>query len=311
MPSVVVDSLRVRYGDLVAVDGVSFSADAGEVTVLLGPNGAGKTSTIETIEGYRRSDAGTVRVLGLDPIEQHRALTQRMGVMLQEGGVHPAMRPGEAVRLYASYYDDALDPVALLDRVGLTARAATPVRRLSGGEQRRVSLALALVGRPSVALLDEPTAGVDIEGRQVIRRIVRELCDEGVCVVLTTHDLAEAEKVADRIVIIDDGKLVADGSVDELLRAGPEQRLRFAAAPGLATDALGLDVGARVTETSAGDYVVDAEPTPQLVAAVTAWFAAHDLSIGELRTRQSLEDVFVRLTGDATENTRRDEDPRA
>ena len=296
MPAVVVDSLRVRYGDLVAVDGVSFDAEAGAITTLLGPNGAGKTSTIETIEGYRRHDAGTVRVLGLDPAAQHRALTARMGVMLQQGGVYPAIRPLEAVRLFASFYDDPLDPRVLLDRVGLTSRADAPYRQLSGGEQQRLALALALVGRPSVALLDEPTAGVDIAGRQVIRSIVRGLRDDGVCVLLTTHDLVEAEQLADRIVIIDGGRVVADGSPAELLSAHRGDRLRFASAPGIDVAALGEHLGARVEETAPGSYVVHAPPEPQRTVALATWLAAHDRSLDELRARQSLEDVFLRLT---------------
>ena len=170
-----VDELVVRYGSLTAVDHVSFSVAAGEVLALLGPNGAGKTTTVETLEGFRRPSAGQVRVLGLDPIADHAALVRRVGAMLQAGGVYPGIHPREALRLFASYYDDAEDPDALLERVGLGHRRTTTWRRMSGGEQQRLSLALALVGQPEVVFLDEPTSGIDVAGRQLIRELIREL----------------------------------------------------------------------------------------------------------------------------------------
>jgi ABC-2 type transport system ATP-binding protein len=298
VPAVSVDGLVVRFGDLVAVDGLSFEASAGEVVALLGPNGAGKTTTVETVEGYRRPDRGTVSVLGLDPVEDHAALVERIGVMPQGGGAYPGLKVGEALRLFASYYDDADDPARLLDLLGLEARAGSSWRSLSGGEQQRLSLALALIGRPEVAFLDEPTSGVDIGGRQVIRRVIDDLRDAGVAVVLTTHELAEAEKVADRVVIVDDGRVVAEGTPESLRTAGGDE-IRFNAAPGLDVAALGTAVGATVSEATRGEYVVAAPPTPTTVAAITSWLAARDLSIGDLRAgRQSLEDVFLKLTGD-------------
>ena len=187
----------MRYGSFTAVDGVSFSADGGEVVALLGPNGAGKTTTVETIEGYRSPDAGEVRVLGHDPVASHDALVARIGVMPQGAGAYPGLRVGEAVRLFASYYGDRADsPDRLLDLLGLRARERSTWRSLSGGEQQRLSLALALVGRPEIAFLDEPTAGVDVGGRQVIRSVIETLRSDGVCVVLTTHELVEAERSA-------------------------------------------------------------------------------------------------------------------
>ena len=233
-----VDGLVVRYGDRIAVDHLSFTAARGAVTALLGPNGAGKTSTVETIEGYRRPDAGSVRVLGLDPVDQHAVLVPRIGVMLQSGGVYSGIRPLEILRLYASYYDDPVDPAELLELVGLADRARSTWRSLSGGEQQRLSLALALVGRPEVAFLDEPTAGVDPAGRQVIRRIVADLRDRGVTVLLTSHDLDEVERLADHVVIIDRGVVLAEGTPAELVRSGPGDDLRFGAPVGLDTAAL-------------------------------------------------------------------------
>ena len=217
----------VRYGPTTAVDGLSLTAHHGQVLALLGPNGAGKTSTVETLEGYRRATEGSVRVLGLDPVSDHRRVVARMGVMLQRGGVYPVMGPRRALGLFADYYDDPEDPDALLELVGLGAVARTPWRRLSGGEQQRLSLALAIVGRPEVVFLDEPTAGVDPEGRMAVRRVITELRDRGACVMLTTHELAEAERVADDVVIIAHGRTVAEGTVAELAAAGGEGGIRF------------------------------------------------------------------------------------
>ena len=297
----VVRDLVVRYGDLVAVDGVSFEAEAGEVVALLGPNGAGKTSTVETAEGYRRPDGGSVRVLGRDPVDDRAALADQVGVMPQGSGAYPGLRVGEALRLFASYYADADSPDRLLDLLGLRDRERATWRSLSGGEQQRLSLALALVGRPDVAFLDEPTSGVDLEGRQVIRSVIHDLRARGVAVVLTTHELPEAEKVADRVVIIDDGRIVAAGT-PESLRTGGADQIRFNAAPGLDVAALSTAIGAQVVEATRGEYLVSSSPTPITVAAITTWLAERDLALGDLRAgRQSLEDVFLRLTRETTE----------
>ena len=311
MAAVDVEALVVRYDDLTAVRGTSWSAEAGAVTALLGPNGAGKTSTVEVLEGYRACAAGHVRVLGLDPGTQHGALVARMGVMLQRGGVYPTMRAGEAVELFCAYYGNVRRSVELLGLVGLTERTRSTWRQLSGGEQQRLSLALALAGDPAVAFLDEPTASVDVAGRQLVRRVIRDLADRGCCVVLTTHELDEAERVADHVVIIDHGEVVADGTPDDLRRSGPAE-VRFAAAPGLDTAALAARVGADVREGDAGEYVVAAEGTPALVAALTAWLAESDLPLGDLRAgRQRLEDVFLRLTAERTTAAPADVDDHA
>ncbi|MFI5043301.1 MAG: ABC transporter ATP-binding protein [Acidimicrobiales bacterium] len=296
-PAVVVDDLVIRYGDTVAVDGLSFAANRSEVTVVLGPNGAGKTSTIEHLEGYRRAAGGTATVLGLDPVRDHRALARRVGLMLQSGGIPTGIRPAEVLRQYAGFFDRPIEPGELLGRVGLDHRARTPFRRLSGGEQKRLSLALALIGRPDVAFLDEPTAGVDLEGRELIRQVVADLAADGVAVVLTTHDLDEAERVADRIIIIDRGQAVAEGTPDELMRAGAGDHLLFGGPPNLDIVALGTSVGATVEEVTRGEYRVDVPPTPANVAAVTAWLAERDLPLADQRAgRQRLDDVLRRLT---------------
>jgi ABC-2 type transport system ATP-binding protein len=298
VPAVAIHGLVVRYGTLTAVDGVTFEAEPGAVTALLGPNGAGKTTTVETAEGYRLPDAGEVRVLGLDPVRDHAALVERIGVMPQDGGVYPGIKVGEALRLFASYYANPLDPAALLERVGMADRAGATTRSLSGGERQRLSLALALVGRPEVAFLDEPTAGVDVSGRQVIRQVVRDLRDDGVAVVLTTHELAEAEHLADHVVIVDRGRVVGSGSLAELLRGGGDE-IRFGAPPGLDVGSLAAVLDHQVAERSAGEYVVAGAPSPATVAALTAWLAERDLPLADLRAgRQTLEDVFLRLTTD-------------
>jgi len=299
MAAVEVDDLRVRYGDVVAVDGISFEAQAGQITAVLGPNGAGKTTTVEVLEGYRRPDAGTTRVMGLNPITDHAALTRRIGVMLQSGGVGPGVRVGEAMRHAAALYEHALDPRALLERVGLSGKERRTWRQISGGEQRRLALALALVGRPQVAFLDEPASGVDPQGRRAIREVVAGLRDDGVTVVLTTHDLDVAETLADHVIILDRGAVVAAGSPDELQRAGAAPEVRFAAPPGLRVADLSAHLGAAVTEDRPGEYVVTAAGSPTLVAALTGWLADEDLPLEDLRVgRQRLEDVFLRLVAD-------------
>ncbi|HXX89411.1 MAG TPA: ABC transporter ATP-binding protein [Acidimicrobiales bacterium] len=289
--------LVVRYGDVTAVDHLSLEARRGQVLALLGPNGAGKTSTVETLEGYRRPAFGSVRVLGLDPMAEHRALVPMIGVMLQRGGVYPVLGPRRVLRLFARYYDDPEDPEGLLELVGLTDVAATPWRRLSGGEQQRLSLALALVGRPRVVFLDEPTAGVDPEGRLAIRAVIDGLRTRGVCVLLTTHELAEAERLADDVVIVARGNAVARGTVPQLVAAAGGVGIRFHAPAALDRGALAAALDLRsdaVREDTPGEYWVDVEPTPAQVAALTGWLAARDIPMSGLHAgSRSLEDAYL------------------
>jgi ABC-2 type transport system ATP-binding protein len=288
----------MRYGDVTAVDGVWFTAEAGQVTAVLGPNGAGKTSTIEAMEGYRRPTSGVVRVAGLDPIAQHSALVNHIGVMLQDGGVYPSMRAGEAAELFCAHHGNVNDPTELITRVGLGDRTTRTWKQMSGGEQQRLKLALALAGKPDVVFLDEPTAGVDAEGRIVIRDVIRTLAANGVAVVLTTHELTEAERLADHIIILDRGRLVAMGTLADLRGQGEREEIRFAAAAGLDVASLGTHLGATASETTPGEYVVNVAPSPDCVARLTGWLAERNLPLGDLRAgRQSLEDVFLRLTG--------------
>jgi ABC-2 type transport system ATP-binding protein len=302
-PAITVEHLVRRYGDRVVVDGLSFDVQRGEAFAILGPNGAGKTTTVEILEGYRSPSSGDVRVLGLDPIRDAVRLKPRIGVMLQDGGVAPSMRPLEALELFASFYAAPAAPGELLALVGLADAARTRYRALSGGQKQRLSLALALVGRPELLFLDEPTAGMDPQARRATWEIVHRLKAAGVTVLLTTHFMEEAEQLADRVAIVDRGKLVALDAPGALGRAGgPPDELRFRAEPGLPIDEivtrLGLVGG---SEGRAGEYVVAGAIEPATVAALTVWLAERDLLLAELRVgRQSLEDVFLRLTADST-----------
>lgn len=304
-PLVRVRGLVVRYGSVEAVAGVDLDAHAGAVLALLGPNGAGKTSIVEACEGYRRPASGSVEVLGLDPITERRALAPRIGVMLQSGGIYPTMRPLDAIRLWSGLFADPLDGDELLDRLDLRRVARTPFRRLSGGEQQRLKLALALIGRPEVAFLDEPSAGVDPIGRAVVRQVVADLAEGGVAVVLTTHDLEEAEQLADWIVIVDHGRVVASGSPSDLRSLGAGRTLRFSAAPGLDVVGLTEHLGHPVAEERPGHYVLSALPEggpvdSSTVAELATWLAERGEILGDVQLgQQRLEEVFLRLTGAA------------
>ncbi len=218
--AVEVDSLVIRYGDTIAVNAISFRARHGEVTALLGRNGAGKTSTIECCEGLRRASSGTIRVLGHDPLREHLHVAARVGVMLQDGGVGPGARVGTLIRHYCAVHDRGVDPDELVRRVGLGARTKHAWRRLSGGERQRLSLALALAAAPDVAFLDEPTAGLDLDGREMVRDVLGELTARGCAVVLASHDLDEVQRVAHHVVILHNGVVVANDSIGALCSGG-------------------------------------------------------------------------------------------
>ena len=296
-----------RYGTLTALDGVTFAAPTGRITAVLGRNGAGKTTTIDICAGLRARDGGTAQLLGRDPATDRGSLRARVGVMPQTGGsgaagIYPSIRPLEAVRLFASFYGQPHDPRALLDRLDLGSVVNTPGRRLSGGEQQRLSLALAIVGRPELVFLDEPTAALDVAGRQTVWALLLDLRDNGTTIVVTTHALDEAQRHADDVVVIDHGRVVAAGTPAELLAARPtERRLTFDAPPGLPVDELAsaLPTTATVAEQRPGHYVVTADVDPSLVAAVTAWCAQRGVLAEQLSTGAgTLEDLFLALTAD-------------
>jgi ABC-2 type transport system ATP-binding protein len=300
-PALEVSRLVKTYGSRSAVDGIDLAVARGQILALLGPNGAGKTTTIEICEGYRRPDSGAVRVLGLDPIAQARQLRPRVGLMLQDGvGGYSTARAEELLTLFARFAADPLPIGPLLERVGLADVARTPVRRLSGGQKQRLSLAGALVGRPELVFLDEPTAGMDPQARNATWDLISELRRDGVTVVLTTHYLQEAETLADHVVVVDHGRVVAQGTPHELTHGAADGQLRFLAVAGLDVDAMAEQIpGAiRVTETSAGCYLVDGSADPALIAALTGWCAARNVLVTDISvSRRSLEDVFLELTG--------------
>ncbi len=289
-----------QYGPTTAVADFGLDVHAAEVVALLGPNGAGKTTTVEMCEGFVRPDAGTVEVLGCDPIADNARLRPRIGVMLQGGGGYPAARAGEMLHLVAAYSADPLDSQWLLSTLGLTDVSRTSYRRLSGGQQQRLALACALVGRPELVFLDEPTAGMDAHARVLVWELIDALRRDGVTVMLTTHQLKEAEELADRVVIIDHGVTVATGTPAELTRSGAKNQVRFSAPPRLDLSPLvsALPQDYRASEVATGEYLVEGPVDPQVLAAVTAWCAQIDVLATDMRVEQrSLEDVFLDLTG--------------
>jgi ABC-2 type transport system ATP-binding protein len=300
VPAVEVTDLVMRYGEVTAVDGLSLRVEPATTTAILGPNGAGKTTMLETCEGYRTPQSGSVRVLGLDPVRQHGALAPRLGVMLQAGGAWSGVRADEMLGYVASLYAHPLAVPDVVERLGLASCGRTPYRRLSGGQQQRLGLAMAIVGRPEIVFLDEPTAGLDPQSRRATWELVEQLAADGVSVVLTTHYMEEAERLARRVVVVDHGRVIASGSPGELMSAGAKNTILFTAKPGLHTDELlwALPEEYSVVEEPAGHYRVEGEVTPHTLAAVTAWCASLDVMPEDLVIgKHSLEDVFLALTG--------------
>ncbi len=302
--------IHKSYGARQILSGVSFEVRRGELFSLLGPNGAGKTTTVEIIEGYRRADAGSVSVLGLDPARDGNALRPRIGLMLQEGGIDNRSTPIEVLRLYASFYRDPEQPDELLEAVDLARAATTKYRRLSGGEKQRLSLAIALLGRPELLVLDEPTAGMDPAAKQATRERIAGLRAAGTTILLTTHELGDVERLADHVAVLDRGRIVAYGTPAELTGAGaPRVRFRLSAAlaegdgAALAAAATGGQApGVRVTDARAGHHYelggLTEAPDPALVARLAAWCAERGLLITELRLgAASLEERYLELVG--------------
>ncbi|PXY23585.1 ABC transporter ATP-binding protein [Prauserella endophytica] len=299
--AVEITGLVKRFGAVTAVDGLDLKMPRAGLLALLGPNGAGKTTTVEICEGFLRPDTGTVRVLGLDPARDGAALRPRIGVMPQGGGAYPGVRAEEMLRLVAACAATPLDPAWLLDVLGLASARRTPFKRLSGGQQQRLSLACALVGRPELVFLDEPTAGMDPQARRLVWDLLAALRADGVSVLLTTHLMEEAETLADEVVIVDGGRVIAQGSPSALTAEHAEDaQLRFKARPGLNTDLLSaaLPEGYLVRESSPGAYRVAGLVNPQVVSTVTAWCAQQGVLAEELHVgKRDLEEVFLELTG--------------
>ncbi|WP_019812454.1 ABC transporter ATP-binding protein [Saccharomonospora halophila] len=299
--AVEITGLVKRFGTVTAVADLDLTMQRGGLLALLGPNGAGKTTTVEICEGFLRPDAGSVRVLGLDPARDGAALRSRIGVMPQGGGAYPGVRAGEMLDLVAACAARPLDPAWLLDVLGLAEVRRTPFKRLSGGQQQRLSLACAIVGRPELVFLDEPTAGMDPQARRLVWELLTGLRDDGVSVLLTTHLMEEAEALAEDVVIVDGGRVVASGAPDTLTAEHAEDaQLRFRARPGLDTELLvaALPEGYLVRESAPGAYRVCGAVDPQVISTVTAWCAQQGVLAEELHVgRRDLEEVFLELTG--------------
>lgn len=316
MRPIEVDDLRKAYGDVQAVDGVSFGIDRGEVFALLGPNGAGKTTVVEIIEGHRAADSGTVRVLGHDPGRRERALRERIGIVLQEAGFDEDATVVELVRLHRGLYPRRLDADAVIELVGLTEKRSARVRTLSGGQRRRLDLALGLVGAPEVLFLDEPTVGFDPEARRQAWSIVRDLRDAGTTVLLTTHYLDEAQHLADRVAVVVAGRLVALGSPAELASHGRSTVVAFrlaatdaaaavdGAPPGLAA---ALGAATRLEPDGTGWRVATDDATATL-HSLTTWSLERRMELEALEVRRpSLEDAYLELVGERAVHAGADE----
>jgi ABC-2 type transport system ATP-binding protein len=294
-----VRGLVKRYGRTTAVDGLDLDVPAASVLALLGPNGAGKTTTVEVCTGFATADAGEVRVLGVDPAGAPDALRARIGVMPQGGGAYPGVHAGEMLRVVAACAAHPLDVGWLSGVLGLDACGRTPYKRLSGGQQQRLALACAVVGRPELVFLDEPTAGMDPQGRRLVWDLISALRRDGVAVLLTTHLMEEAEALADDVVIVDHGRVVAHGT-PAALTAGEQQELRFRARAGMDLGGLraALPPGYGAAEPVGGRYVVQGRINPAVLSVITSWCAEQGALADDVQVaRRSLEDVFLELTG--------------
>ncbi|GAB3582882.1 ABC transporter ATP-binding protein [Amycolatopsis endophytica] len=292
-----VHHLSKRYGEKVAVEDVSFTVERGEIFGILGPNGAGKTTTAECLEGLRRPDGGTIRVLGLDPRHETAQLRRRLGVQLQETQLPDRLRVGEALDLYASFYDDPAEPDALLEELGLTGVRGTQYRKLSGGQKQRVSIALALIGGPEVAVLDELTTGLDPQARRDTWEVIEGIRARGVTILLVTHFMEEAERLCDRIAVIDAGRVVAtDTPAGLVARVSDEQRVRFRPSRPVADEVFTALPEVRQVDRHGERIVVTGDGG--VLQAVTSVLARNGIVAGELRVEQAgLDDAFVALTG--------------
>jgi ABC-2 type transport system ATP-binding protein len=287
------------------VSGVSLTAERGQVTALLGANGAGKTTTIECAQGLQARSGGTISLLGQDPGRSGAELRSRVGVMLQDGGLPPSARPIPLLRHIAGMYARPRSVDELVERLGIDSFARTSVRRLSGGQKQRLALAAALIGNPEVLFLDEPSAGLDPQSRQLVFDLIAELRDAGMGIILTTHLMDDAQRLADYVYIIDGGRNVAEGTVQELLQRNPGveagaehiRTLEFEAAAGLDVDGV-LPDGVAVSETRAGSYSVTGSLTPAHLAALARWWEEHNIMPASMSLQaRSLEDVFLDISG--------------
>lgn len=290
--------LTKRYGDLVAVDGISFSVHRGEIFGMVGPNGAGKTTTIECIEGLRRPDGGSVKVMGLDPQEDGYALREHIGVQLQESFLHDQLRVWEALDLFASFYPRAVEWEPLLEQLGLDDRRKASYKSLSGGQKQRLAIALALVSDPEMIFLDELTTGLDPQARRAMWDLVRQMREEGKTVFLTTHYMEEAEELCDRVLIIDYGKIVALDTPEALIRnLEVESRVIFTLGDAFRSESLEAVAGVTRVERT-GERVIVYGRGERLLSGIVHAVEDQGWPLRDLRVEQpTLEDVFLSLTG--------------
>ncbi len=298
-PVLQVEYLVKRYGEVEAVRGVSFSVDEGEVFGLLGPNGAGKTSTIEVLEGLRVADGGSATVCGLDPQKNPNELKNEIGATLQATSLPDKLRVSEAMRLFASFYKRRRNTDELLKRFGLEEKRHSFYNQLSGGQKQRLALAMALINDPRVLFLDEPTAGLDPQVRREIYGVIEELKREKKTIVLTTHYIEEAEKLCDRVAIIDHGKLIASGTPRELKqRSGDTTRLEVRLAKPAAPESLKQLEGVADALEVDGAYVLHCQRTAPAIVSLVKYLEAQNNELVSLEiATPSLEDVFIELTG--------------
>lgn len=291
------DNVVKTYGDVNAVDGLSFHVNRGEILCLLGPNGAGKTTTIEMCEGFIKPTSGSIDVLGLNPARHPDAVRARIGIMLQGGGSYSGIKVREMLTLTASYNKNPLDPDWLLETLGLTGVAKNTYRRLSGGQQQRLSLALAIIGRPELVFLDEPTAGMDAQSRLAVWDLIRALREDGVTIVLTTHLMDEAEALSDRIVIIDHGQLVSSGTTEALMQTSDTTQVSFETATSVDLEAL-QDAGITAEAIRPLHYRLTNTVSPEIIATLATALAEQKVTLRNLETsHRNLEAVFLDLTG--------------
>lgn len=295
--ALVLDNVIKTYGDVNAVNGLSFRANYGEILCLLGPNGAGKTTTIEMCEGFKKPTSGHIEVLGLDPARNPDAVRSRIGIMLQGGGSYSGIKVKEMLELSASYNENPLDPEWLLDTLGLRGVAKNSYRRLSGGQQQRLSLALAIIGRPELVFLDEPTAGMDAQSRLAVWDLIRSLRADGVTVILTTHLMDEAEALSDHVVIIDHGRLVASGTAASLTETTDIPQLNFDTVTPVDLEAL-REEGISAEAIRPLHYRLTSTVSPAVIADLATGLAAQNVILRNLHTsHRNLEEVFLDLTG--------------
>jgi ABC-2 type transport system ATP-binding protein len=292
-----VQHLHKQYGDVVAVDDVSFTVREGEIFGILGPNGAGKTTTVECLAGLREPDRGQLSVLGLDPQRDRAELTQRLGVQLQESRLPDRLQVAEALELFGSLYRDPADGYELMEVLGLAGKARTPFAKLSGGQKQRLSIALALIGNPRVAVLDELTTGLDPQARRDTWELIERVRARGVTIVLVTHFMEEAERLCDRVAVIAQGRVAALDTPAALAeRVGTGQRIQFR--PSVPVDDRMLESLPEVTRVTRKGDVVVVTGTGNAVAAVMSVLARNQIVAEQLRVEQAdLEDAFLALTG--------------